>query len=293
MLEEAGNMHEVQHIFRKYSTSEFAAVEAGTKAFDVCLDSPDLNLEVGDLVTFQEMNEEGELTGRELTKKVSYKMSTRDKEGNSGVPSGADKAGLAVLGFVPPEAQTLRSIYHYGYTMDLVLDKDSDDSEYFVSDGPYYAPAIAAPDLQRGGILEHLHIDRWPAGRYSVTLMVRVEDDEEDGPVQMYVADALIMVVVKDNTEDKRYGGFLFEELDTRPLQDGKLINIDGKWVTPMPVADVTEIIDEQLAQQEQQDPEEVKRLMEEFDKQVEQFTSVPGNAAISMHNNEEEEEEK
>jgi len=278
-------MQRTQHVFRKYNKKDFEAVVAGTRAFDVCLETDDLTLEVGDLITFQEVDREGKLTGQEITKKISQRVSTRRRDGSSGIPKEAEDAGLAILGFVPSEMQTLKSIYDYGYTVNLVIDKEKEGKEYFIVEGPHYAPIISCPDLIQGELLEHLKIEKWPVGRYSITLMVRLEmedsDDLQDAVPQLYIADALILVAVEDEEEQS---SFLLEELDIIPLRDGKLINLEGELIEPLAPSEVEDIIIDGLEDdpEEEQSREEIEKMMEEFRRQ-EREIGVQGNAEIDQ----------
>lgn len=279
-------MQSTQHVFRKYHKRDFEAVVAGTRAFDVCLETDDLNLEVGDLITFQEVDQEGNLTGQEITKKVSQRFSTRTKDGSSGIPEGADKTGLAILGFVPSEMQTLKSIYDYGYTIDLVIDKEHEGPDYFIFEGPHYSPIISCPDLVQGGILEHIKIEKWPVGRYSITLMVRLEmegeeEDAQETLPQLYIADALILVASPD-MDNADQENFILEELDIIPLMDGHLINLEGKSVEALAPNQVEDIIVNELIEEpeDEEDPEKIEKMMKEFRRQESQL-GVQGNEEL------------
>lgn len=267
-------MQEVQHIFRKYTKGEYESVAAGTRAFDICLETDDVQMQVGDLITFQELDEEGNPTGNEITKKVSHRVTKKGPDSD---------VNLVVLGFVPTEMQTLRSIYNYGYTMDVVIDKEEDEINYLIHDGPNYSPIISSPEFLDGGILENLNIEKWPKGRYSVTLMVRLDEEkiEEGKPIPIYIADALILLVVADPTEDQIYQGYIFEELDTRALLDGNTISLEGENLEPMLPSEMDDIAVEQMQQEEGEEEEVVQKLMDELHQQADRMATT-GNPEIA-----------
>ena len=104
-----------QHIKRKYLTKEFEAVDRCERNFDVSLGNPDLELEVGDAITISEIDSKtNEPTGRELTRKVGSKLSTKALELD---PKDISKYGIDVLGLVNPQYRTLKSVFDHSCIM--------------------------------------------------------------------------------------------------------------------------------------------------------------------------------
>ncbi len=232
--------HDVQHIYRKFYADKFKQVENGTLTFDVLLESEDLSLEQGDLLTIQEMDDEGKPTGKELIRKISYKVSTLD-ENSPDIPQKDQPFGLAIIGFVSPEYQSLQAVYDQGVTAHMGIDRlEEDDLDYTVFEGPFYAPILIVPQLLETGILDSLKPWKWPIGRYSVNLSLGVDLMEGENPDEVYISEAFILVAsIAYEEEEVLDNGIQFEQLDIKALINGNLVSLQGDKVTALPPMEV------------------------------------------------------
>jgi len=243
-----------QIIKRQLKTQEYIDVKNGTKTFDVILRLPGQQLDVGDLVTLQEVDENGSITGQEITKKISSRLDIEELD----VPEYVDidkalKNGVSVVGWVAPEQYTLKSVYDFGFTMHLAIDRIEEedvtdehaDRKFNIVEGPFYSPPLASPEFIQYGVLDGFHINKWPIGRYSIVLMIHVGVPEGDKPVDIDTIDALILTVSKSKDVDSP--ALEFYDLDVRALLDGKAITTDGEKVTPATPQEIEAHIQEHL----------------------------------------------
>lgn len=263
-------LSQIQHLKRRKSRAVFDQIRNGEKAFEVCADDADLSLDVGDVITFQETDEDGQVTGSQLSRKVIYKEAPADLQGLvSSELAEAGTTGVSVLGLAVPEYRLLKSIFGIAVTANFAIDiEDPDEGIWDFIEGPFYAPLLAAPDLYDTGYLEGLHFRKWPPGRYSVTLLVKVVEAEIGKPLKVDVIDLLVLTLIKDQTEDQRYGGYLFEELDPIAILDGQTISAAGYSVTPLT-------------------PSEVKELIKMYEEAEEAVTSSQGDDLFDIYDSE------
>jgi len=230
-----------QILKRSVKPQAYLDVKNGVKPFDVLLRIPGQELEVGDLITLQEVDPEGNLTGQEVTKKISSRMDIEELE----VPEYVDrekalKNGVSVVGWVAPEQYTLKSVYDFGFTMHMALDRiteeevteDHANRKYNFIEGPFYSPPLASPEFIQYGVLDGFNINKWPIGRYSIILMIHVSVPDGENPVEVDTIDALILTVAAPDNPEKS-SPLEFHELDVRALLDGKAITVDGDEVIP------------------------------------------------------------
>jgi hypothetical protein len=130
-----------------------------------------------------------------------------------------------ILGFVPPDFKTLDSIYNEFVTVSFVVDryKEEKDEKKKLYGQPSYTPQLACPDLISMGLLDSLNADRWPHGRYSVTLMIDLEIDETGDQIKAGIADAMVLTYVQRADNEKEV---VFVELQWEALQGGHAINV-------------------------------------------------------------------
>lgn len=249
---------------------EYEPLMKGEKSFEVKVTDPRMPVNVNDLVTIEEVLPNGEPTGQRLVKKASYVLNTAATKGYD--TAEVAKRGLTIIGFVPPEHGTLASIYDSYFTMSVGVDRfgeaEGDVEEYEVrtwdiSSGPHYAPAMACPPFVDAGTLEGLHIDKWPTGRYSITLLLYVDFDNKKGPpFEISLVDALAMVFAKDpdNSEDMRLVLLDFEAL----MADGRTIAVNSfERVTPL---NLDEVAEREMEPMLQEDVDQVDDLLSEDD---------------------------
>jgi len=229
-----------QHVKRHYNTEIFEAVQNGIRTFEVITASPDLTLNVGDVITLQETDQNGNLTGRELSKKITYRVDVQEPN----IPifltkEEASQYKTAVLGFAAPEYGMLRSIYNTSYTVHCAVDVEVQGTEYKVSDGPYYSPILASPDFLEENVLDGIHINKWPVGRYSVTLMIKLHTNNNK-QTEINIVDGIVMTIVQGSNDTF---GIKFEELNTIALLDGKTISVTNDDITPMNPKEIDDTI--------------------------------------------------
>jgi hypothetical protein len=116
----------------------------------------------------------------------------------------------------------------------MAIDIKSATSGWEVIEGPFYSPPLAAPNLMELGTTAGLHLDRWPAGRYSIILMARITEAEPGKPILLEVIDLMVLTLVAASAEQKQYGNVMFEELDSVAVLDGHTFNLNGLEVTPL-----------------------------------------------------------
>jgi len=238
----------LQHIKRRKVKEIFESIRNGDRGYEVCPNTPDLSLDVGDVITFQEIDHDGTLTGRAFTKKVLYKeplselqFMLRAEAGDEGIIN----HDYAILGLAEARYRTLRSIYEYALTFHLAVDVKEGELWEFV-EGPHCSPPLTSPDLLELGVLNGLRLERWPPGRYSIILMVRITDAELNRPIKLDVIDLMVLTLVHDGTPERKYGGLMFEELDPLAILDGRTININGVSVDPMTPPEVDALLKDQ-----------------------------------------------
>lgn len=249
---------------------EFGPLVKGEKAFEVKVTDPRMPVHVNDLVTIEEVLSNGEVTGQRLVKKVSYVLNTKTAK-NYAATEIAEQ-GLTLMSFVSPEHGTLASIYDTHFTMSTGIDRfgesdaeadELDPRTWDISSGPHYTPAMACPPFMEAGVLEGLNIDKWPTGRYSVTLLLYVDFDKEDGPpYEINLVDALAMVFTEDPADpmDMKMVLLDFGAL----LADGRTIEMDSfKKVEPLDLYGVSE---REMTPMSKEDASQVDGLLTEED---------------------------
>lgn len=242
-----------QQIKRKYKKQEFEQVERGERAFDLHVGSTEFEIEEGDLVTLVEVDDAGEPTGRELTRRVSVRLDTDEMKLDR---EDVAKHGLVLLGLNVPEYRTLGSILNYGFIMSVGVDCPGEGKGMWELVGePSYTPILTTPDFVGVGVLEQYGLYRWPPGRYSITAMLTMnlvdrdgsKDSPEDGywhssPVKIDIIDSVVLTYVKSTNGDGTIA--VFEELRAQALANGDAISVDGNRVTPIHPDEIDDYID-------------------------------------------------
>ena len=193
---------------------DFARFKNGEKTFEIKLTDPRTPVREGDLVTLEERNAQGALTGASITKKASCVVDTA--KAKIYAPEDVAKHGLSVIGFVNPDYATLPSIFDSHFVMSLGIDRrghyeDEEDEDlpeelvaykkapWVISAGPNYVPAHICPPFAKTGMLDSLNVERWPEGRYSLTMMIYVDFDDNKGPpYDIHTTDAFAMTYIAD-----------------------------------------------------------------------------------------------
>ncbi len=247
------------------SQEEYAAVDEGVKTFELKLTDTRNPIVEGDIVTIEE-TENGEPTGRSSTKKVSYVAKSTDILDAS--TEEVASRGLTVFGFVSPEHSTLRSVYSGNFTVSVGVDKSGEvspedqhedrefsslnEKEWSIVEGPAYTPSFACPQLLEDGgdLLDSVRVDKWPEGRYSVTLLVNIDLDKEEPPFQVEILDAIVLVLV--DKENVPMGIQLAELEMSALLGDGECVSFDtGERVVPLGLDEVSERFAEEVPEGE------------------------------------------
>ena len=265
---------EFQHVKRFFNADEYLEIKQGGRAFDITLDTPNQDLEIGDVITLQEVDDDGNETGNHIVKKISTKLSLSEVK----LPDYVDRAkaienGISIIGWVPPEQFLLSSVYNYGFTVHLALDRiDKGEMEdvgtegyYEIVEGPFFAPTLTSPDFSETSLLADLKVKRWPAGRYSITIMVYVDyGDLNNGKApSASIVDVLVLAcVIQQGEQGKEVA---FAKLDPAALIRGVVLDEDsGDRVIPAHPSKIDEVhADRQL---EERMPFETDEPMSEED---------------------------
>jgi hypothetical protein len=227
-----------QHIKRKCSIAVFESVSNGDRCFDIrpgCNDTEDLA--VDDFVTFVEVDNDRNPTGREIYRRISYV--TRSKDFHS------HKDGFTILGLVTPTFKRLQSaLLDSCFILAFSLTHKGEDNEIA---NMATVPPLTVPDwLNLEQILEAINVPVWPDGIYSITLLMKPNTKD---PTRQSIVDHLIMV--KELDEDLQ----VLTELDVRHLFSGRLIDMEGRKITPT-------FEDTNGPENEELDPAEVDRIV-------------------------------
>jgi hypothetical protein len=215
----------IQHIRRRIRQNTFESIEQGHRTFEVGAGNQEIA--VGDMITFEEKDEEGNLTGRRLTRKVSYVINTNE------VPflkEQAEKNGLVVLGMVSPIYQTLGSVFANFFCIALGIEVHSttedDKKRIEIAEGPHYLPPFVCPAVDPEILVRgNLKAQNWPPGVYSAML----QGIEEDG--LMSIVDTLVITFVPDEEDDIPKSTIIKIE----PLMaSGKAIDVHNRVVEPV-----------------------------------------------------------
>ena len=233
-----------QHIKRKCTKEEFESIEVGDRTNDMRIANFDIN--VGDFITYVEVDEDSKPTGRETLKKITNVINTKDLYPHV---AEIEKYGFAILSFQPPEANTLRSVLTDHFSMACVIKKI--DEEWSIIGGPQYWPLLICPDLIESNILDNLKINLWPDGVYSVHIKIEPELDESTKNlpvVQLSIEDTFVLVCTANyvTPENAAPNSELNKEIicvdvDVAALLLGKAISVFGDPVTPAHPEEVEE----------------------------------------------------
>jgi len=243
-----------QHLKHSCNQEEFRAYVDGVKTFDLKLNAGDFNLEAGDLITFVECDTAtGVPTGETLTKKISYVLNTKNITNIT--DEDLTQKGITVFSLVAEEYKTLASIYDTNFTVSIAIDKKENES-WELLEQPAYTPAIRCPDLVENGVLEGLHINKWPEGRYSATLMATVSLDKVGPPYELEIVDVMVTTVLTETGEIK---DLMFVDLNPAMLMTGHTITIDtNEKVTPTKLDDLMEMLSQDLTEEQLEDNPEL-----------------------------------
>lgn len=222
-----------QHIKRKCSKEEFEAIENGSRTNDMRIANMEIN--VGDFITYIEVDEEGNPTGNETLKKITNITNTKDLNPHI---AEIEKYGFSVLSFSPPEANTLRTIFVDHFAIACVVKKVEDN--WTIIGGPQHWPLLICPDLSHTDLLENLKIPKWPDGVYSIHIKVEPElDESKDLPVvHLSIADTFVLVCTFNEKEDEEEI-VTCVDVDVGALLLGKAISVYGEPVYPAHPEDV------------------------------------------------------
>lgn len=216
----------IQHIRRRIGKETFGSIEQGQRTFEIGAGNQDIA--VGDMITFEEKDKEGNLTDRRLTRKVSYVINTNE------VPylqEQAEKNGLVILGLVSPIYQTLGSVFANFFCIAIGVEvhapEEAEDPQRIeVTEGPHYLPPFICPEVDPDLLIQgNLKVQGWPPGVYSIML----QGHEEDGLLSL--VDTLVITFVPDEEDEIPKTTIIkIEPL----LANGKAVDVDNKVVEPV-----------------------------------------------------------
>jgi hypothetical protein len=221
-------MRLVQHIKRSCSRDVFNAHLSGERCLELKANS--LDIEIGDLITFVEVDEQGDKTGRNFSRKViQVELSS-----NLGASSEEIvRYGVAALGLQAPEFNTLRLAFNKRFLFGIVI--ECNDGEWKPLGHEQCWPLLIAPDLAGSGVLQHLKLEKWPTGIYTIHLML-IHQAVEDH-LEIDIDNALVLAFCNNPPGDDRVDGV---EVELNSLMVGKAIgSFDGALWTPTDPAQV------------------------------------------------------
>lgn len=215
----------IQHIRRRIGLETFSSIEQGHRTFEIGAGNQEIA--AGDLITFEEKDEEGKLTDRRITRKVSYVINTNE------VPflqDQAEKNGLVVLGLVSPIYQTLGSVFANFFCIALGIEvhaaTEDTDKHVKIAEGPHYLPPFVCPAVEPNLLIRgNLKADNWPPGVYSVMLQGHEEDE------LLSIVDTLVITFIPDEDDDIPKSTIIKIE----PLMaHGKAVDVNNQIVDPV-----------------------------------------------------------
>lgn len=215
-------MRLVQHIKRSCSRDVFNAHLSGERCLELKANS--LDIEVGDLITFMEVDENGAKTGRTFSRKVvQVELST-----NLGVSTEEiTRYGVTALGLQAPEFNTLRLAFNRRFLFGVVVECSSGEWKPLGHEQCW--PLLIAPDLIGSGVLQQLKLEKWPTGIYTVHLMVSYQAVEDH--LEIDIDNALVLAFCNNPPGEDRIDGV---EVELNSLMIGKAIgSFDGALWTP------------------------------------------------------------
>lgn len=217
-------MRLAQHIKRHCNTAIFNAHLSGERGLELHLDN--LNLEVGDLITFVEVDEQGTKTGRTFSRKVvQLEQSSKLKVGTDE----ATRHGFVAIGLQAPEFNTLRLAFNNRFLLGAVL--ECAEGVWKILNQAQCWPMLIAPDLTSSGLLQQLHLDQWPDGIYVLHLMVPYEYHHEEKRLELEIEDSLVMAFCESPPGSTDLEGV---EIELNALMVGKVVGtFDGLPWTP------------------------------------------------------------
>ena len=223
-----------QHIKRRCTKGEFEAIKNGDRTSDMRI--ANIEISVGDFVTYIEVDEDGEPTGNETLRKITNIINTKELSPHV---AEIEKYGFSILSFAPPEANTLRTIFSDHFGMACVVKKV--DDTWNIIGGPQHWPLLICPDLTSANLLDNLKIPKWPDGVYSIHLKVEPEMDttKELPVVHLSIADTFVLACTLGENEEEETQTLICIDVDVGALLVGKAISVYGDPVYPAPPEDV------------------------------------------------------
>jgi hypothetical protein len=209
-----------QHLKHYCDEAEFTAYKDGIKAFGIKLNDGEFDLEEGDLVTIIARNAEGELTGNSITRRISYVLNTK-KITNLDSKDLSDK-GITIFSFVHEDYRQLDSLFAENFTMSVAIDRHSEGDSWEIVGIPSYTPTLISPEVASSGVLDNLNIDKWPEGKYSVTMLLAVDTSRDEPPYELSVLDLKVLAAAKGSD-----GSLLFVDLNPNAILGGHALNIE------------------------------------------------------------------
>lgn len=262
----------VQHLKHSCTPEEFRQYRTGVKTFDLKLNDGVFSLQEGDVLTFEERDPEtGELTGEKETKRVGIVLNTKSIENIS--PEDLVQKGLSIFSLVAEDHYTLRAIYDHSFTVSLGLDRTDEidpqsGNNWIILGEPSYTPALGCPDFIKEGVLNGLNINKWPIGRYSVTLMLQIDFSKKDQAAEVSIVDVIILVIAESQGSSEE---FEFVEVHPEILMNGRVIDIrTEREVTPLDIDDVEQLMASYMTKEDLQNypnlisNDEMKKLLED-----------------------------
>jgi hypothetical protein len=183
-----------QHIKKQCSTKVFREHLSGERGLELHLDNlPDLA--PGDLITFLEVDEAGNKTGRTFSRKIVQVERTSDLEISAG---DADRYGFVVIGLQAPEFNTFRLAFNNHFLLGVIVECTGEGWQ--INQAQCWPLLLAPANLARSGILQQLHLDKWPAGIYTLHLSVLYDYHSDKQQLELELDDSMILAFCENPT---------------------------------------------------------------------------------------------
>jgi len=201
-----------QTLRRKVDTETYESIASGQRGFTAVSETEDVMID--DVFVFVEMVDDK--PKREVYRRVAELVHYED-------------ADLYIAGFVPVEYQALEGVFaDGGVVVAYAFAKEGDNLG--IIDGPILLPLLTVPYVDPNQLNEFLSTNLWPDGQYSVMLRANFSPIES-GHQDITVQETSVMVRVMDDSEDGPIDKFV--TVDSRFLIAGQLHDLFGNKLQP------------------------------------------------------------
>ena len=216
-------MRLAQHIKRLCTAEVFNAHLSGERSLELKL--ANLDIEIGDFITFVEVDATGTKTGRTFSRKVTQVERSSDLNASA---EELQRYGVLGVGLQSPEFNTLRLAFHHRFLLGLVV--ECRDGDWKPLGHEQCWPLLIAPNLVGSGVLQQLRLDKWPTGVYTIHLMLTYQHTE-DQRLEIDIDNALVLAFCRNPPGSENLDGV---EVELNALMLGKAVgSFDGALWTP------------------------------------------------------------